>query len=120
MKSTRIIKKNFEFDRIYQRGKQCHMGPLSIFYLKRRSGPTRYGVTVSRKVRGAVHRNRVKRVLRELYRSLDPQTKSHYDILILSRSEAKQGTYQSLLRNYEKLLAKADLLCAPPDQEAGH
>lgn len=94
------------------------MGPLSIFYLKRRSGPTRYGVTVSRKVRGAVQRNRVKRVLRELCRSLDPQTKNHYDILILSRLEAKPGTYQSLHRSYEKLLAKADLLCEPADQEA--
>ncbi|MDD7401035.1 MAG: ribonuclease P protein component [Eubacteriales bacterium] len=115
MKSSQIIKKNYEFDRVYQRGKQCHMGPLSIFYLKRREGPTRYGYTVSRKVRGAVQRNRVKRVLRELSRAMGPETKDRYDILLLSRSEARPGSYQKLARTYEKLLAKADLLCDGQD-----
>lgn len=50
---------------------------------------------------------------------MGPATKERYDILLLSRSEARLGSYQKLARTYEKLLAKADLLCDGQDWDQG-
>lgn len=50
---------------------------------------------------------------------MGPATKDRYDILLLSRSEARPGSYQKLARTYEKLLAKADLLCDGQDWDQG-
>jgi len=47
----------------------------------------RLGVSVSRKVGGAVERNRVKRVLRESFWSLSDRLPPRHDFVIVARSE---------------------------------
>lgn len=110
MKNSRIIKKNHEFDRVYKRGKPRHGAQLSLFFVKRKTdGPSRFGVTVARKVKGAVKRNRVKRVLRELLRKHSPHIKDGYDIILMGKSEAPKGSFADLSVDLEKTLKGAKL-----------
>ncbi len=45
----------------------------------------RLGLTVSRKVGGAVRRNRVKRMLREVFRYNRPELTPHLDVVVLAK-----------------------------------
>lgn len=53
---------------MYQTGKRHFCGHMTVFYLRRASGPPRVGFTVGRVLGGAVVRNRIKRRLREAVR----------------------------------------------------
>ena len=66
MKSTTTVKKNYEFRRMYAKGKSGVSSCLVVYYRKNRLGHNRLGVTVSTKLGHAVVRNRVRRRLREL------------------------------------------------------
>ena len=48
---------------------------------------TRLGISVSRKVGGAVERNAVKRALREAFWSLDPEVPARHDFVLVARPD---------------------------------
>ena len=68
MKHTYVIKQNYEFRRLYHRGKSAANRYLVLYCMKNRLGRNRLGLTVSAKFGGAVQRNRAKRLFREAYR----------------------------------------------------
>ena len=86
MLHTVVIKENHIFRRLYHRGKyQAH--PLLVTYaLKNRLPVNRFGITASKKIGGAVERNRAKRVIRAAYRQLEPQLPLGWDILFVART----------------------------------
>lgn len=49
-------------------GRRRHTPHFIVYVLKKQNGPARLGITASRKVGGAVQRNRIKRLLREFFR----------------------------------------------------
>lgn len=85
MKRTRIIKKNSDFARAYRRGKSSVSGVLVTYAVRNRTGETRIGITASKKIGGAVRRNRAKRVIRAAYRELEPGTPSGWDFIFVAR-----------------------------------
>lgn len=68
MKSTTTVKENYEFRRMYAKGKSGVSSCLVVYYRKNRLGHNRLGVTVSTKLGHAVVRNRVRRRIREIFR----------------------------------------------------
>ncbi|MDR2892236.1 MAG: ribonuclease P protein component [Deltaproteobacteria bacterium] len=66
-KLNRLLKRP-EFLRCYSAGKRCFTSSFIVFVLSTEGAAWRVGLAVSRKVGGAVQRNRVKRLLREFFR----------------------------------------------------
>jgi len=61
-------------------------------------GQSRLGITVSRRVGGAVVRNRVKRLVREFFRHCQHGIAPPQDILVIARPIAAQATYADVVR----------------------
>jgi ribonuclease P protein component len=81
-----------EFQHVMRHGRR---GSVSLFIVlaARTSGPeprqgSRLGITVSRRVGSAVERNRIKRVVREWFRSERVNLASDTDLVVIARSAA--------------------------------
>ncbi len=79
------IHQNTDFRRVYGRGRSCTSPALVTYCLKNRAGVCRIGITTSKKLGGAVERNRCRRVIREAYRHLACQCAGGWDIVFVAR-----------------------------------
>jgi len=72
----------------------------------------RLGVTSSRKIRGAVKRNRVKRLLRENYRLLEPELRGGYDLILMMKDLDPLPDYSQIEKEMRSLFKRAGLIRA--------
>ena len=106
MKKAVTLKENWEFRRLYNKGKSA-VGPAVVVYCKKsKNEQNRLGVTVSTKLGGAVVRNRARRRLREVYRLASPHLKKGYDFVLVARSKAVDGSFSAMQENFERLCKK--------------
>ncbi len=116
----RILKKNHAFSHIIRRGKRLQGRHLSIHYRKRRDhDPSRFGVTCSKGIGNAVERNRLKRQLREIARSLRSDLPDAYDFVLMARPHAKNAEYQVILSEARSLLGASNLLARSQYEQKG-
>ena len=103
-----IIKENRDFVRLYRRGRSC-VDPLLVTYLSRnRLGKIRVGITATKKVGGAVERNRAKRVIRAALREQDFESIKGCDIVFVARTRTPLSKSTELApiiqKHFERLL----------------
>ena len=116
MEHTVSLKQNHEFRRLYQKGKSA-VSPFFAIYCRRTGRPqSRLGITTGVKLGNAVKRNRVRRRIRELYRSKEDRFSSGYDIVVVARTRAIFARYSELERSFLRLMKKLELL-APEERE---
>lgn len=104
------LKTNREFVRVLRRGKRWSNDLLVLGVYPNDLKVNRYGISVGKRLGGAVLRNRVKRRLREATRELT--TRKGWDLVLIGRKGATHTTYQNLREGLRDLLAKAGLLCS--------
>jgi ribonuclease P protein component len=84
------LSRSGDFDRVYREG-SSHGNRFLVLYSFPRTdadgADTRLGISVSRKVGGAVDRNAVKRSLREAFWSLDRELPASHDFVLVARPD---------------------------------
>ncbi len=86
----RRVSRSGEFDRVYRQGRSHASRYLVVHAFPRADGDPapRLGVSVGRKVGGAVDRNRVKRLLREAFWENAGTLPRGHDFVIVARPDA--------------------------------
>ncbi|MDZ4756191.1 MAG: ribonuclease P protein component [Phycisphaerae bacterium] len=98
-KANRLQHKR-EFDSVFAGKARLERGPLVVHAIPNAGGVSRLGLSVSRRVGNAVRRNRMKRLLRECFRTLRPEFPGAYDLIIAVRphKELPHEAYCTFLR----------------------
>lgn len=104
------VKENYEFRRIYRKGKSAVSPQLVIYCQRNRRGHSRLGVSVSTKLGCAVVRNRVRRRIREIYRLNKAKMLPGYDLIVVARVRAVDMPYAKLEKQYLHCLSQLELL----------
>lgn len=98
MEFTDTLKKNYEFRRLYSKGKTA-VTPFLVAYARKTKRPdNRIGFTVSTKLGKAVVRNRIRRRLREIYRTHEAEFSRGLEIVFVARGRAAGASYGQLER----------------------
>ena len=84
------LSRSAEFDRVFREGRSHASRQLVVYaFPNAETGDEpRLGVSVGRKVGGAVQRNRVKRLLREAFSALAPGLPGGHDFVVVARPDA--------------------------------
>jgi ribonuclease P protein component len=90
--------------RVQDGGKKLHTDSFLVFVSPQPDpGMTRVGVTASRKVGGAVRRNRVKRLVREAFRRHKLLFPAGLDVVFIAKKNAVEVSYDQVVREIETL-----------------
>ncbi|MDX1358853.1 MAG: ribonuclease P protein component [Clostridia bacterium] len=111
MKHTESLKKNYEFARVYKKGKYYRARNLTLYILNDNKDRKRIGITVSRKSYGrSVDRNRIRRLVRESYRSFEDKIEKNADMVFVIRKNSELPSFKIINDEVEYLLKQSGLM----------
>jgi len=130
------INENHLYLKAYRKGARKSSSSLAVYVLKDKRASllqkqhpqkkriNRIGISASKKVGGAVQRNRAKRCIREAYRQIDREigVKIGYLIVITPFPKAAEVKMQDVKRDLLYCLSRLDMLAAdqsPPQTKDG-
>ena len=102
-----------EFAKLKREGLSFHGKLIVLSVLKfGEETESRIGLITSRRVGGAVVRNRVRRRLREIVRAARPQLKAGVWLALIARQSAARATFQALRDEWTQLAQRSSILSA--------
>ena len=122
----RRLSRSAEFERVYRQGRSKSNRYLVLYAFPRaeeqgdddRDGP-RLGLSVSRRVGGAVDRSRVKRVLRDAFWAESERLPEGSDYVVVARPEARELAEREGMVGVRRALSElVEALGEGPDTEA--
>lgn len=92
------LKKNRDFQLVYQQGKSKANRDLVVYVMKNETERNRLGISVSKKVGNSVVRHHLTRLVRESYRLNEEKFDRGLDIVVIVRPGAKEKNFFDIER----------------------
>lgn len=99
MKNACILNDNRDFLRLYRRGNSV-VSPVLVTYARRNGSKTlrRVGITATKKIGGAVQRNRAKRLIRAAWLETEQIAPGGWDLVFVARGATPRAKFQEVRR----------------------
>jgi ribonuclease P protein component len=107
MKGKERLTKQEQYTRVYREGNSYVDQFLVLKATPNDLEFSRYGISVSKRIGNAVVRNRIKRILREILRNINPAP--GWDIILIVRNPSATGDYHCLKKSVEGLLSRTQI-----------
>ena len=106
------LKREKDFNLLFKKGKRIYSADLTLIYLEADS--LKAGYAVSKKHGKSVVRNKIKRILRESFRSFTPFIRQNFFFVFIPKVK-DNGDYSGLRKSVEYLLKKGNFLIKEND-----
>jgi len=103
------LKRGWQFGKVYKEGYKYFDDLFVLYILSNNTPEVRIGLTVTKKIGKSVQRNRVKRVIREVFR-LSKGILPGNDIVVVARKPAVNLKYSQVQNSLNQLLRRARIL----------
>ena len=94
-----------EFKKVFSEGNRCSNGILTVYFLKHEI--RKAGFVVRRAVRPVVRRNRLKRLLREIYRRNKVNVPEDFAVVVIAGEKASELSFGEIEKSFLKLVKRA-------------
>ena len=108
-RQERLTRKR-DFETAFKTGRKSVGAAFVCYVVRRESQGRKFGFAVSRKVGTAVVRNRVKRYLREFFRTHRAQIDEDALIVVVARPAAANANFDQCVRAMRRLLGDVEVL----------
>ena len=107
-----MLKKNYEFKKVLNKGKYYKGEQIEVFYLKANKNKNFLGIAISKKVGNSVFRNRIKRLIRENYRLLENKISFGNTFVILwnRNVDKEEANFYTIGNDMKEIFKKINIL----------
>jgi ribonuclease P protein component len=104
---NRRMRRRDEVQRVFDAGVRIHGRYLRLLMAPAPGSQSRLGIVASKKLGGAVARNRAKRLIREVFRHYPPQAGCAVDLVVIPRRELLDAPYSGLADDFRAVCRRA-------------
>ena len=94
------VRRRGEFQQAFKNGYRVGSRYFTLLLAPGPGPATRLGIVASKKLGDAVHRNRAKRLVRELFRHAQAPAQGAIDVIVIPRRELFDATYEELNHDF--------------------
>jgi ribonuclease P protein component len=99
------IRRRAEFQQVYERGTRVHGRLTTLFILANKLSIGRLGIAATKRLGGAVERNRAKRLIREVFRR--HKIAPGFDVVVIPRRELLDASLAALEIEYRRNIERS-------------
>ena len=100
------LKKQADFQRLFQKGKRAFSPSLTVIY--RPSKEMTMGISIGKKHGKSVQRNRIKRLLREAFRSTQDEMTGNYSVILIPKV-CEEYSFHTFKKHLQWIIKKEKL-----------
>jgi len=112
MENTKMLKKNFEFRNILNKGQYYGGHQIEAFIIKEEIEINKLGIAVSKKAGSSVERNKIKRLIKENYRLLEKDVNKGYSLVFLwkKKVQVEEASFERIKNDMMNILRESKMI----------